>query len=136
MATLDSNGMEANASASDISIESIMTTGSSNPGQLHHEVSPLRRLISGEVFGLAQTYWTLYIIGGLLFFTFGSLLAAERNWIPYVTILITTVAYSFLLLTGVRKYYRGSDPGKALGRIGMLFLLLNLTNVLLTLSFI
>jgi len=30
----------------------------------------------------------------------------------------------------------GSDPGKALGRIGMLFLLLNLTNALVTFSFI
>jgi len=113
-----------------------MTTGSSNSRQLHHGDSPLIRLISGEAFGLAQTYWTLYIIGGLLFFTVGSLLVAERNWAPYVAILIATIAYSFLLLTGVRKYYRGSDPGKALGRIGMLFLLLNLSNVLATLSFI
>jgi hypothetical protein len=66
----------------------------------------------------------------------GSLLVAERNWMPYIALLAVTVAYSFLLLTGVQRYYVGSDPGKALGRIGMLFLLLNLTNTLATLSFI
>ena len=46
------------------------------------------------------------------------------------------MGWSFLLLTLVKRYYVGNDPGKALGRIGMLFLLLNLTNALATFSFI
>lgn len=94
------------------------------------------RLISGKSFGLAQTYWAFYLIWAAGFFVAGSLLVAERDWIPYIALLAATVAYSFLLLTGVKRYYVGSDPGKALGRIGMLFLLLNLTNALATFSFI
>jgi len=98
--------------------------------------SSFARFISGQTFGLAQTYWALYIVWGVLFFVAGSLLVADRNWLPYIALLAVTVAYSFLLLTGVERYYVGSDPGKALGRIGMLFLLLNLTNALATFSFI
>jgi hypothetical protein len=94
------------------------------------------RFFSGAVFGLAQTYWTLFILGSILFFLVGSLLVADRNWGPYVGILAGSIAYTFALLIGIQRYYRGSDPGKALGRIAMLFLLLNLTNMLLTLSFI
>lgn len=98
--------------------------------------SSLTRLINGQAFGLAQTYWTFYLTWAAVFFVAGSVLVADRNWIPYVALLGVTVAYSFLLLTGVKRYYVGSDPGKALGRIGMLFLLLNLTNALATFSFI
>ena len=94
------------------------------------------RLISGKSFGLAQTYWTFYLVWAAVFFVAGSLLVAERNWPPYLALLVLTVGWSFLLLTAVRRYYVGSDPGKALGRIGMLFLLLNLTNPLATFSFI
>lgn len=94
------------------------------------------RLISGQSFGLAQTYWTFYLVWAAAFFVAGSLLVAERDWMPYIALLALTVAWSFLLLTGVKRYYVGSDPGKALGRIGMLFLLLNLTNALATFSFI
>lgn len=98
--------------------------------------SALGRLFSGAAFGLAQTYWALFALGSIIFFIAGSLLVADRNWEPYVALLAGSIAYTFALLTGVRRYYRGSDPGKALGRIAMLFLLLNLTNMLLTLSFI
>jgi hypothetical protein len=98
--------------------------------------SAFARLISGQTFGLAQTYWTFYLVWAAMFFLAGSLLVAERNWLPYVVLLAATVAWSFLLLTLVKRYYLGSDPGKALGRIGMLFLLLNLTNALATFSFI
>lgn len=98
--------------------------------------SALGRFFSGEYFGLAQTYWSLFALGSIIFFVAGSFLVSERNWPPYVGLLAASIAYTFALLTGVQRYYRGSDPGKALGRIGMLFLLLNLTNMLLTLSFI
>lgn len=107
--------------------------------ELKHTVAPtstLGRFFSGATFGLAQTYWGMFALGSLIFFIAGSLLVAERNWPPYVGLLAASVAYIFALLVGVRRYYRGEDPGKALGRIAMLFLLLNLTNMLLTLSFI
>ena len=98
--------------------------------------SAFARLISGQTFGLAQTYWTFYLLWAAMFFVAGSLLVAERDWPPYIALLALTVGWSFLLLTLVKRYYVGSDPGKALGRIGMLFLLLNLTNALATFSFI
>lgn len=98
--------------------------------------SALGRFFSGAVFGLAQTYWSLFILGSIIFFVVGSMLVAQRSWEPYVGLLAGSIAFTFALLTGVKRYYIGSDPGKALGRIAMLFLLLNLTNMLLTLSFI
>jgi len=97
--------------------------------------SPIIRLLNGSSFGLAQTYWTFYLLGAALFFVVGSVLVADHNWAVYAPLLAATLVYSFILLFGVQRYYRGSDPGKALGRIGMLFLLLNLSNVLATLSF-
>lgn len=105
-------------------------------GNINAPTSALGRFFSGAAFGFAQTYWGLFALGSILFFLAGSLLVADRNWEPYVALLVASIAFSFALLTGVRRYYRGSDPGKALGRIAMLFLLLNLTNMLLTLSFI
>jgi hypothetical protein len=46
------------------------------------------------------------------------------------------VAWTFVLLVGIKRSFRGEDPGKALARIAMLFLALNLSNALATLSFI
>ena len=102
----------------------------------HAPSSALGRFLSGASFGFAQTYWGLFTLGSIIFFSVGSLLVADRNWEPYAGLLLGSIAFTFALLTGVRRFYRGSDPGKALGRIAMLFLLLNLTNMLLTLSFI
>ncbi len=112
-----------------------MNTGD-NAEELRASGSAFGKLIRGEYFGLAQTYWAFYLIVAVLFLVFGSLFVADRNWAPYVGMIIGLVAWSFLLLTGVQRGYKGADPGKALGRIGILFLLLNLTNILATLSFI
>ncbi len=46
------------------------------------------------------------------------------------------IVWTFLLLLGIKRGFKGEDPGKALGRIAMLFLLLVMTNALATLSFI
>lgn len=87
-------------------------------------------------YGLALTYWTLYLVAAVIFFVSGSIAVAEQNWERYTVLLAATVAWTFVLLVGVQRGYKGEDPGKALGRIAMLFLLLNLTNALATLSFI
>jgi len=105
------------------------------PSPVSHS-SALSRFVRGETFGLARTYWTLYIIAGVIFFIFGSMEVADRNWKLYLGMLAGLIGWSFLLLLGVRSGYRGSDPGKALGRVAMLFLLINMSNVLATLSFI
>jgi hypothetical protein len=95
----------------------------------------IARIILGH-YGLARTYWAAYIIGAVLFFVFGSLAMADGNWKAYVIMLFVTIGYSLVLLLGIQAGYTGSDPGKALSRIAILFLLLNLTNALATLSFI
>lgn len=85
---------------------------------------------------LATLYWTLFLIGALVFFIFGSIAVADGQWQFYLLLLAASLAWTFILLIGVRIMYRGADPGKALGRVAVLFLLLNITNALATLSFI
>ena len=97
--------------------------------------TPFSRLIHGH-YGLAATYWTLFLIGAVLFFVFGSAAVAERDWPPFLLMLAASIGWTFLLLAGIRRGYRGEDPGKAIARISMLFLTLNLTNTLAVLSFI
>lgn len=97
--------------------------------------STLKRVVAGN-YGLALTYWLLYLTGAAAFFIAGSLAVADQAWTIYLVMLGMTLLWTFVLLTGIKFAYRGEDPGKALGRIAMLFLLLNLTNALATLSFI
>lgn len=87
-------------------------------------------------YGLALVSWVLYLTGAAVFFILGSIAVADEAWTRYVILLGLTLAWTFVLLTGIKLAYQGEDPGKALGRIAMLFLLLNLTNALATLSFI
>ena len=100
-----------------------------------HSMTPMQKIIVGH-YGLALTYWLLFLIGAALFFVFGSMAVSNGAWGPYLIMLVASVAWSFLLLMGIQRGYRGDDPGKALARIAMLFLALNLTNALATLSFI
>lgn len=100
-----------------------------------HQGALLQRLIRGD-FGLALTYWTLFLTVSLVFFVLGSAAVADEDWSRYSTMLIALIGWTFLLLVGVKRGFKGQDPGKALGRIAMLFLLLVMTNALATLSFI
>lgn len=117
--------------------------GDTTPGATAHPLSAsvpvngnlLGRLLGGH-YGLALTYWVLYLIAALIFFVAASAAVLEAAWPAYLLMLGALIAWSFLLLVGIQRAYRGADPGKALGRIAMLFLLLNLTNALATLSFI
>jgi len=97
--------------------------------------TPFQRIVAGH-YGLALTYWILFLIGAALFFVFGSLAVTEGAWPRYVAMLVLSVTWSFVLLIGIQRAYTGEDPGKAIARIAMLFLMLNLSNALATLSFI
>ena len=108
---------------------------STNHTDTQANTSGLKRIIQGQ-FGLAVTYWTLYLIVAALFFIFGSLAVADERWGQYMALLVGTVAWTFILVWGVSKAYKGKDPGKAIGRVSVLFLLLNITNALATLRFI
>lgn len=98
-------------------------------------LSSFQRMTRGQ-YGLAVTYWTLFLVGMLAFFVTGSIAVAQGEWQRYLMLLASSLAWTFILLIGVRVGYRGADPGKALGRVAVLFLLLNITNALATLSFI
>lgn len=96
--------------------------------------NPFKRLISGQ-YGLAVTYWTLFLIASALFFASASVAVSNRDWQTYAILLGALLAWTFLLLIGVKKGFRGEDPGKALGRVAVLFLLLDMTNALAAISF-
>lgn len=98
-------------------------------------LSVLQRMTRGQ-YGLAVTYWTLFLVGAVVFFVAGSIAVAQGEWQRYLMLLGSSLVWTFILLIGVRVGYRGADPGKALGRVAVLFLLLNITNALATLSFI
>lgn len=106
----------------------------SQPDTQGHSV--LQRSTRRGQFGLAATYWTLFLVGALAFFVAGSIAVAQGEWQRYLILLGSSVAWTFVLLAGVKVGYQGADPGKALGRVAVLFLLLNITNALATLSFI
>ncbi len=97
--------------------------------------TPFQRIVGGH-YGLALTYWILFLIGAALFFVFGSLAVTEGAWPRYVIMLLLSVTWSFVLLIGIQRAYTGYDPGKTIARIAVLFLMLNLSNALATLSFI
>jgi len=100
-----------------------------------HSITAIQKLIAGH-YGLALTYWILFLIGALLFFVFGSMAVNDAAWGRYLAMLVLSVVWTFVLLVGIKRSFRGEDPGKALARIAMLFLALNLSNALATLSFI
>lgn len=106
---------------------------SSNPDM---ETANAPRRLPGGQYSLALTSWVLYLSGAAVFFILGSIAVADEAWTRYIILLGLTLGWTFALLTGIKFAYQGEDPGKALGRIAMLFLLLNLTNALATLSFI
>jgi hypothetical protein len=107
---------------------------STDPDSLTHE-TPFSRLVHGH-YGLAATYWALYLLGAALFFGFGSLAVAEHSWSRFLFLLALSLAWTILLLIGIQRGFKGTDPGKAMARIAMLFLTINLTNTLAVLSFI
>lgn len=98
-------------------------------------ISPFKRLIQGH-YGLALTYWSLFLSMSAVFFVLGSASVADQAWQRFVILLSLLIVWTFLLLLGIKRGFKGEDPGKALGRIAMLFLLLVMTNALATLSFI
>jgi hypothetical protein len=125
----DAPGADTHSTAALESRQTMMKSPESHPHGL------FQRLIRGH-FGLALTYWTLFLSASVVFFVFGSAAVAAEQWPRYLTGLGAMLAWTFLLLVGVQRGFRGEDPGKALGRVAMLFLALVLTNALATLSFV
>ena len=94
-----------------------------------------QRLIAGE-FGLAITYWALFFLGGSLYFIFGSRAIDAELWIPYFIMVASQLAYTVLLLVGIRAAYKGPQLWKVMSRTSSIFMITNILVGISTLGFI
>lgn len=93
------------------------------------------RLVGGE-FGLATTYWTLYFIGAAVFFVFGSQAVDRRDWIRFLIYVAAQLAYTGILLVGIRAAYRGPQMWKVMSRTSSVFMIINVLVGISALGFI
>ena len=66
----------------------------------------MSKLLGGE-FGLAVTYWLLFFLGAGSFFIFGSQAVDRERWLLYLGIVVIALAYTFLLILGIKGAYKG-----------------------------
>ena len=94
-----------------------------------------QRLVSGE-YGLAITYWALFFCGCALYFFFGSSAVDSEHWIPYMLMVAAQLAYTGLLLVGIRAAYKGPQLWKVMSRTSSIFMIINILVGISTLGFI
>ena len=99
------------------------------------EKSFFAKMLAGE-YGLATTYWALYFIGAGLFATFGSQAVDEERWIPYLIMIALMMAYTVVLIIGVRAAYKGPQLWKVMSRTSSVFMIINILIGISTLGFI
>jgi len=97
--------------------------------------SLMAKFLAGE-YGLAITYWVLYFAGASLFFYFGSLAVDNEQWLPYLGMVAGILAYTFLLILGIRSAYRGPQLWKVMSRTSSIFMIINVLVGISTLGFI
>jgi hypothetical protein len=97
--------------------------------------SLMAKLLAGE-YGLAITYWVLYFAGASLFFYFGTLAVDNEQWLPYLGMVAGILAYTFLLILGIRSAYRGPQLWKVMSRTSSIFMIINVLVGISTLGFI
>ena len=95
----------------------------------------MNKLLAGE-YGLAITYWALYFLGAALYFVFGSQAVDREAWIPYLGMVAGMLAYTFLLILGIRAAYRGPQLWKVMSRTSSIFMIINILVGICTLGFI
>jgi len=100
-----------------------------------NEKSFLAKVLAGD-FGLATTYWALYFVGAGLFAAFGSQAVDEERWIPYLIMVAAMMAYTVVLIIGVRAAYRGPQLWKVMSRTSSVFMIINILIGISTLGFI
>lgn len=102
---------------------------------LIEEKSFLAKMLGGE-YGLALTYWALYFLGAGLFAVFGSRAVDEERWIPYLIMVAAMMAYTVVLIIGVRAAYKGPQLWKVMSRTSSVFMIINILIGISTLGFI
>ena len=104
-------------------------------GEANDEKSFLAKMLGGD-YGLAITYWALYFAGAGLFAVFGSSAVDDERWIPYLTMVAAMMAYTLVLLVGVRTAYKGPQLWKVMSRTSSVFMIINILIGISTLGFI
>ncbi len=95
----------------------------------------MSRLLAGD-YGFALTYWALYFIGAGLFFVFGSRAVDSGAWFSYLGMGVAMLAYTFVLILGIRSAYRGPQLWKVMSRTSSIFMIINILVGISSLSFI
>ena len=95
----------------------------------------LAKLLAGE-YGLAITYWIFYFIGAGLFFVLGSQAVDIENWVRFLTLVAFMLAYTVLLLIGIRAAYKGPQLWKVMSRTSSVFMIINILVGISALGFI
>ena len=99
------------------------------------EKSFLSRLLAGE-YGLAITYWIFYFLGAGFFFVTGSQAVDSENWLQFLLIVAIMLAYTALLLVGIRAAYKGPQLWKVMSRTSSVFMIINILIGITALGFI
>ena len=71
-----------------------------------------------------------------LFFYFGSQAVDNEQWLPYLGMVAGILAYTFLLILGIRSAYRGPQLWKVMSRTSSIFMIINVLVGISTLGFI
>lgn len=95
----------------------------------------MSKLLGGEL-GLAVTYWLLFFLGAGNFFIFGSQAVDRERWLLYLGIVVTALAYTFLLILGIKAAYKGPQLWKVMSRTSSIFMIINVLVGISTLGFI
>lgn len=95
----------------------------------------LARLLAGE-YGLAITYWIFYFVGAGVFFVTGSQAVDIENWFRFLVIVALMLAYTALLLVGIRSAYKGPQLWKVMSRTSSVFMIINILIGISSLGFI
>ncbi|PCJ27962.1 MAG: hypothetical protein COA96_02020 [SAR86 cluster bacterium] len=111
--------------------ESDQAVNTSTQGQRSFVV----RLLSGE-FGLATTYWAFYFLGAGAFFIFGSRAVNNEQWIAYLVMIALMMAYTVILIIGIRAAYKGPQLWKVMSRTSSVFMIINILTGVCTLGFV
>lgn len=99
------------------------------------EKSFLAKMLGGD-YGLAITYWALYFAGAGLFAVFGSRAVDDERWVPYLIMVGAMMAYTVVLIIGVRAAYKGPQLWKVMSRTSSVFMIINILIGISTLGFI
>jgi hypothetical protein len=95
----------------------------------------LARLLAGD-YGLAITYWIFYFIGAGVFFVTGGQAVDSENWFRFLFIVALMLAYTALLLAGIRAAYKGPQLWKVMSRTSSVFMIINILIGISALGFI